>query len=112
MKKLRENPWFKLATNIYALIGVFFVIWMIFLDTNSLLIYLNLEQKLDELQRQKAVLKNDIENDKKTLMLLNDSIQRERYARERYFMKRKNEDVYIIEFADSLNSSNVGIKKH
>ena len=106
MKKLRDNPWFKLATNIYALIGVFFVIWMVFLDTNSLMIYLNLEQKLDELKRQKAVLKKDIENDKKTLIILNDSIQRERYAREQYFMRRKNEDVYIIEFDDSLNASN------
>ena len=35
MKKLRENPWFKLLTNVYALIGLFFVIWMVFLDTNS-----------------------------------------------------------------------------
>lgn len=103
MKKLRENPWFKLATNIYALIGLFFVIWMVFLDTNSLLIYLNLERKLSDLERQKAVLERDIEKDKKTLLQLNDSVELERYARERYFMKRKNEDVYLIEFSDSVN---------
>lgn len=102
MKKIRENPWFKLATNIYALIGVFFVIWMVFLDTNSLLIYLNLERKLSDLERQKVVLEQDIEKDKKTLLLLNDSIERERYAREQYFMKRTNEDVYLIEYTDSL----------
>jgi len=103
MKKLRENPWFKLATNIYALIGLFFVIWMVFLDTNSLLIYLNLERKLSDLERQKTVLERDIEKDKKTLLQLNDSVELERYARERYFMKRKNEDVYLIEFSDSVN---------
>jgi len=103
MKKLCENPWFKLATNIYALIGLFFVIWMVFLDTNSLLIYLNLERKLSDLERQKAVLERDIEKDKKTLLQLNDSVELERYARERYFMKRKNEDVYLIEFSDSVN---------
>lgn len=102
MKKIRENPWFKLATSIYALIGMFFVIWMVFLDTNSLLIYLNLERKLSDLERQKAVLEHDIDKDKKTLLLLNDSIERERYAREQYFMKRKNEDVYLIEYTDSL----------
>lgn len=102
MKKIRENPWFKLATNIYALIGVFFVIWMVFLDTNSLLIYLNLERKLSDLERQKKVLEQDIVKDKKTLLLLNDSIERERYAREQYFMKRKNEDIYLIEYTDSL----------
>jgi len=53
MKKLFKNPWFKLATNLYALIGVFFVVWMVFLDSNSLLIYFSLERKLSELERQK-----------------------------------------------------------
>lgn len=103
MKKLRENPWFKLATNVYALIGIFFVIWMVFLDTNSMMIYLSLEKKLSELERQKTSLEQDIETDKKTLMQLSDSIALERYARERYLMKRKNEDVYLIEYADSIN---------
>lgn len=102
MKKIRENPWFKLATNVYALIGLFFVIWMVFLDTNSLLIYLNLERKLTALEQQKANLERDIETDKKTLLQLNDSIELERYAREKYNMKRKNEDVYLIEYADSI----------
>lgn len=103
MKKLRENPWFKLATNVYALIGIFFVIWMVFLDTNSMMIYLSLEKKLSELERQKISLEQDIETDKKTLMQLSDSIALERYARERYLMKRKKEDVYLIEYADSIN---------
>ena len=103
MKKLRENPWFKLATNVYALIGIFFVIWMVFLDTNSMMIYLSLEKKLSELERQKISLEQDIETDKKTLMQLSDSIALERYARERYLMKRKNEDVYLIKYADSIN---------
>lgn len=102
MKKLRENPWFKIATNVYALIGLFFVFWMVFLDTNSLFIYLNLEQKLSELEQQKAALERDIATDKKTLLQLNDSIELERYAREKYNMKRKNEDVYLIEYADSV----------
>ncbi|MDA0779608.1 MAG: septum formation initiator family protein [Bacteroidetes bacterium] len=101
MKKLLENPWFKLATNVYALIGLFFVVWMVFLDTNSLLIYLNLERKLSELERQKATLERDIALDKKTLLQLNDSIELERYAREKYNMKRKNEDVYLIEYTES-----------
>ena len=101
MKKLLENPWFKLATNVYALIGLFFVVWMVFLDTNSLLIYLKLERKLSELERQKATLERDIALDKKTLLQLNDSIELERYAREKYNMKRKNEDVYLIEYTES-----------
>lgn len=102
MKKLFKNPWFKLATNLYAIIGLFFVFWMIFLDSNSLLIYFNLEQKLAELERQKSTLEESIALDKKTLNQLSDSIEMERYARERYLMKRKNEDVYLIEYVDSI----------
>ena len=101
MKKLRENPWFKLATNVYAIIGLFFVIWMLFLDTNSMMIYLNLERKLSELERQKETLERDIAADRKTLLQLNDSVELERYAREKYNMKRKNEDIYLIEYRDS-----------
>lgn len=106
MKKLFKNPWFKLATNLYAIIGLFFVFWMIFLDSNSLLIYFNLEQKLAELERQKNTLEESIALDKKTLNQLSDSIEMERYARERYLMKRKNEDVYLIEYVDSIKKEN------
>lgn len=103
MKKLFKNPWFKLATNLYAIIGVSFIVWMFFLDSNSLLIYFNLERKLSELERQKSNLQESIALDAKTLIQLSDSIEMERYARERYLMKRKNEDVYLIEFKDTIN---------
>lgn len=79
---------------------------MVFLDTNSLLIYLNLEQKLSDLERQKVSLEQSIVHDKRTLKQLSDSVQLERYARERYLMKRKNEDIYLIEYADSLGEIN------
>ena len=103
MKKLFKNPWFKLATNIYAVICVSFIIWMVFLDSNSLLIYFNLERKLSELERQKSNLQESIALDRKTLTQLSDSIEMERYARERYLMKKKNEDVYLIEYTDTIN---------
>jgi hypothetical protein len=76
---------------------------MVFLDSNSLLIYFSLERKLSELERQKNTLEESIAVDRKTLLQLSDSIEMERYARERYLMKRKNEDVYLIEYADTIN---------
>ena len=81
MKKLFKNPWFKLATNLYALIGIFFIVWMVFLDSNSLLIYFNLENKLTELKRQKSTLEENIDLDRQTLLQLSDSTEMERYAR-------------------------------
>ena len=103
MKKLFKNPWFKLATNLYALIGIFFIVWMVFLDSNSLLVYFNLENKLTELKRQKSTLEENIDLDRQTLLQLSDSTEMERYARERYLMKKSNEDVYLIEYADTIN---------
>ena len=103
MKKLFKNPWFKLATNLYALIGIFFIVWMVFLDSNSLLICFNLENKLTELKRQKSTLEENIDLDRQTLLQLSDSSEMERYARERYLMKKSNEDVYLIEYADTIN---------
>ena len=103
MKKLFKNPWFKLATNLYALIGIFFIVWMVFLDSNSLLIYFNLKNKLTELKRQKSTLEENIDLDRQTLLQLSDSTEMERYARERYLMKKSNEDVYLIEYADTIN---------
>lgn len=76
---------------------------MVFLDTNSLLIYLNLERKLSDLERQKASLEQDIAQDKLILQQLSDSVQLERYARERYLMKKKNEDVYLIEYTKNTD---------
>ena len=76
---------------------------MVFLDSNSLLIYFNLERKLSELERQKSNLQESIDLDRKTLTQLSDSIEMERYAREHFLMKRKNEDVYLIEYTDTIN---------
>ena len=76
---------------------------MVFLDSNSLLIYFSLERKLSELERQKRTLEESIALDRKTLIQLSDSIEMERYAREHFLMKRKNEDVYLIEYADTIN---------
>lgn len=42
--------------------------------------------------------KKKIEEDQETIKKLKDSLELERYAREKYLMKKDNEDVYIIEF--------------
>ena len=55
------------------------------------------------LKKQKIALEKNIEIDKQTLVQLSDSISTERYARELYHMKRKNEDIYLIEYIDSIN---------
>ena len=89
--------------NVYAIIGLIFFIWMVFLDTNSLVKFIGLKKKLDRLENEKTKLEIEILKDRELIKKLNDSIEIEKYGREKYFLKKKNEDVYIINYGDSLN---------
>tara|TARA_B100000989_G_scaffold23537_1_gene15345 strand:- start:243 stop:551 length:309 start_codon:yes stop_codon:yes gene_type:complete len=89
--------------NVYAIIGLIFFIWMVFLDTNSLVKFIGLKKKLERLENEKTKLEIEILKDKELIKKLNDSIEIEKYGREKYFLKKKNEDVYIINYGDSLN---------
>ena len=88
--------------NVYAIIGLIFFIWMVFLDTNSLVKFIGLKKKLDLLEKEKTKLEIEILKDKELIKKLNDSIEIEKYGREKYFLKKENEDVYIINYGDSL----------
>lgn len=102
LKKIWDNPWFKRFTNIYILVSGFFIFWMLFFDTNSLRIYWSLNQKVKELEKQKQTLVQEIEADKAFILKMKDTSAMERYGREQYFLKKNNEDIYIIEYLDSL----------
>jgi len=49
-------------------------------------------------------LQNEIEKDKKILKKLSDSTELEKFAREQYYLKKKNEEIYLIEYEDSLKN--------
>ena len=62
-----------------------------------------LDQQLDELEDNKKYYQEEIKKDEENIKLLKNPDQIEKYAREKYYMKRDSEDVYIIEFEeDSL----------
>ena len=100
--KRKKNKILVYFRNIYAIIGLIFFIWMVFLDTNSLVKFIGLKKKLDRLENEKTKLEIEILKDKELIRKLNDSIEIEKYGREKYFLKKENEDVYIINYGDSL----------
>lgn len=75
---------------------------MIFLDNYSLLDHQILDKEIDELNDNKEYYKDEIKNDQQKIKLLKNPDQIEKYAREKYYMKRDSEDIYIIEFEDDL----------
>jgi cell division protein DivIC len=105
LKQIRESRWFKLGTNIYVLVSTFFIIWMLFFDTNSFRILWSLESKIDDLEHQKAELIRQIHEDKIFIKKLSDSIELEKFGRENYYLKKADEDIFIVEFRDSLDTS-------
>ncbi|MAR42829.1 MAG: septum formation initiator [Flavobacteriaceae bacterium] len=81
----------------YLVISVFFLIWMIFLDTHSLLVHLELSKEIDNLNERKIFLESEIEKDNKLILDLNNIDSLEKFAREKYMHKKDNETIIIIE---------------
>ena len=98
LKELRNKRWFKILSNRYVLILMSFAFWMFFLDRNSWLVHHELDQEINELQTNKEYYNKEISKDKLIINKLNDSFELESYARQNYYMKRPNEDIYIIEY--------------
>ncbi|WP_299061962.1 septum formation initiator family protein [uncultured Polaribacter sp.] len=89
---------FKIITNVFVLILIPFLIWMFFFDENSYLAHRKFDKEINDLENTILFYKKNLEADKATIKKLQDSLQLERFAREKYLMKKENEDIYIIEF--------------
>ena len=75
---------------------------MVFFDSNSSLVHLELNEQISDLNKETEYFKYEIKKDKQELLKIKSDSGLEKYAREKLFMKRDNEDIFIIEF-DSTN---------
>ena len=96
--------YFKGYKNIFGIVLVVFAIWMLFFDANSYLIHRELNKEMDDLEAEKEYYKNEIEKDKKAIQELSTEEGIEKLARDKYFMKRDSEEIYIIEYEDSIKN--------
>jgi len=100
--ELKNKRWFRIISNKYILILSVFVVWMIFFDANSYLIHKELSDEIEKLERDAGIYQKEIDHDKSFMKNLEDEEEMERFAREKYYLKRENEDIYIIEHEDSI----------
>jgi len=92
-----------ILTNKYLLAGIAFAIWMLFFDRNNIPVQTQRFQELNKLEKSEQLLSGQIEETKKELELLkNNPATLEKYAREKYLMKKENEDLYIVKIDSSL----------
>lgn len=102
LKKLRNKKWFRIASNKYLIVLVVFIFWMLFIDSNSWLIHHELNTEVSDLKKSQKYYLDEITGDKTIIQKLNDSVELEKFARQEYYMKRENEEIFIIEYSDSL----------
>jgi cell division protein DivIC len=75
-----------------------FVVWMLFFDKNDAVSQYDRYQELKDLQQSAAYYKKQIASSRQEIKdLQNNPHYLEKTAREKYYLKRDNEDVYIIE---------------
>ena len=71
---------------------------MTFLDTNSLLIHAELNREIKKLKKKKDALTDEIIKDQDLINKLENIDSLEHYGREKYNLKKQNEDIFLIEF--------------
>jgi cell division protein DivIC len=87
----------KLLKNKYFIATIFILLWMLFLDRNNWIHQFNKYTKLQEMKAEKAYYKQKIKETREARKeLMKNSESLERFAREEYFMKKPDEELYII----------------
>ncbi len=87
----------KIFKNFYFLTLVLFFAWMLLLDSNNLVARYKLGAKLSTLENEKAYYEEKIREVKKDRSeLFGDRESLEKFAREKYLMKKESEEIFVI----------------
>lgn len=83
--------------NKYLIAGIAFLTWMLFFDRNDLMSQYDYRQQLNKLEAEKDFYTTETEKTVKDLTeLTTDRAKLEKFAREKYLMKKENEDVFVV----------------
>ncbi|MFT5215993.1 MAG: cell division protein DivIC [Glaciecola sp.] len=88
--------------NVFFLILIVFSIWMLFFDSNSWFIHNELNNDIEKLEEEKAYYQNEIKKDHKEIKEISTEEGLEKFGREKYNMKKGGEEIYLIEYEDSI----------
>ena len=93
--------------NRYIFISLLFIVWIIFFDKNNIISQHEYTKKLKVLNKNKAYYEKEIEVSRKEMdelsiedsTIVKDPVRMkklEKFAREKYLMKKDDEDVFVI----------------
>lgn len=98
MKKILSLTWrFVKRWRKYVIATVVFLVFFLFLGENNIIVVNRLRSELAELNKEVDMLEENIQRDSiEAVSLIGDMDALETYGREHYYMKRDNEDIFII----------------
>jgi cell division protein DivIC len=83
--------------NKYILVLIAAGVWFLFFDKNSLVEHYRISKQIRQLKQERDYYREEIRSDSLEIdRLRNNPAELERYARERYLMKKKDEDIFIV----------------
>ena len=91
------SPVLRVARSFYFLTGMAFLVWMLVFDANDLGKQFDIYRKWKELRNEKQYYLDNIEVVKRERAeLMSSPALLEKFAREKYLMKRPGEDVFVL----------------
>ncbi len=88
----------RLLTNRYVIVLVVFGVWVTVFDANSLMEIYGASVRVESLNQKRDHYKKNIKRDSLRLEELRTNRSNlEKFAREQYYMRRDNEDIYVAE---------------
>ncbi|MFK7970482.1 MAG: septum formation initiator family protein [Bacteroidia bacterium] len=96
MKRL-ANFAFRILNSRYLLVLVLAGAWVIFFDRYNVISQRSMQVQIEELETDKAFYKKALTTELRTSQVFDHPDDLERFARERYFMKKSDEDVFLAE---------------
>ena len=83
--------------NKFVLVTLVLLVWVAFFDSNNWIKQAKLKSEIQDLEEQKKYYLDEIQKDSIALFdLTNNQETQEKFAREKYLMKKENEDVIVI----------------
>ena len=83
------------------IVGVLFVVWITFFDDFSLIDRFEKMSKLHELrENEKYYEQENLENSTRLDELMSGKEELEKFAREQYYMKEDDEDIFLVILED------------
>jgi cell division protein FtsB len=96
MKGLAQTI-FKILNSRYLLVLVLAGVWIVFFDRYNVISQQKMQAQITQLEQEKAFFEKGLRNELSGTQAFEHPDDLEKFARERYFMKKQNEEVFLVE---------------